>query len=65
MTNRERLNSLTDEDYAHWLCHQLWTDYDANDVINVIRYNQVRNFLKMEYKENDTRRSNQSAPRES
>lgn len=59
MTIRERLNSLTDEDYAHWLCHQLWEDYDADDVINVIRYNQVRNFLKMEYKENDTRRSNQ------
>ena len=53
MTNRERLNSLTDEDYAHWLCRQLWEDYDADDVINVIRYNQVRNFLKMEYKEKD------------
>ena len=53
MTNRERLNTMTDEEYAEWLCHQLWPDYDADDVINVIRYNQVRNFLKMEYKEKD------------
>ena len=53
MTNRERLNTMTDEKYAEWLCHQLWEDYNADDVINVIRYNQVRNFLKMEYKEKD------------
>ena len=51
MTNRERLARMSDEEFAEWLCRQLWADYDEADVINVIRYNQVRNFLKMEYKE--------------
>lgn len=53
MTNREKLNSMTDEEFAEWLCKQLWSDYDADDVINVIRYNQVRNYLKMEWKETE------------
>lgn len=50
MTIREHLNGMTDEEFAEWLCKQLWPDYEADDVINVIRYNQTRNFLKMEYK---------------
>ena len=50
MTNREKLNSMTDEEFAEWLCKQMFEDYDADDVINVIRYHNVRNFLKMEYK---------------
>ncbi len=48
MTNREKLNAMTDEEFAEWLCKQMWADYEEDDVINVIRYNQVRNFLKME-----------------
>ena len=51
MTNGERLRQMTDDELADWLCHQLWGDYEADDVINVVRYNQVRNFLMMEYKE--------------
>lgn len=48
MTNREKLNAMSDEEFADWLCKQIWEDYDADDVINVMRYNEVRNFLKME-----------------
>ena len=51
MTNREKLNSMTDEEFAEWLCKQIWPDYEADDVINVIRYNAARNFLKLEYRE--------------
>lgn len=25
----------------------MWPDYEEDDVINVVRYNSVRNFLKM------------------
>ena len=51
MTNRERLNAMTDEELAEWLCSQIWDDYDKGGMINMIRYHQVRNFLKMEYRE--------------
>ena len=51
MTNREKLNSMTDEEFAEWLCGQIWPDYEADDVINVIRYNATCNFPKLEYKE--------------
>ena len=51
MTNREKLASMSDDDLAAWLCRQMWPDFDKPDVINMIRYHQVRNFLKMEAKE--------------
>ena len=51
MTIGERLRQMTDDELADWLCSQLWDDYKHDDGINVIRYNQVRNFLMMEYKE--------------
>lgn len=51
MTNAEKIKQMTDEELAEWLCKQFWDDYDQDDVINIIRYNQVRNFLKMETKE--------------
>ena len=54
MTNREKLNSMTDDEFAEWLCKQMWPDYDADDVINVVRFNTARNFLKMEYTEDVT-----------
>ena len=38
---------MSDEEFAEWLCHQMWPDYEEDDVINVVRYNSVRNFLKM------------------
>ena len=49
-TNADYLRSLDDDKLADWLCNQFWEDYKSDDVINIIRYNQVRNFLKMEYK---------------
>ena len=54
MTNAEKIRSMTDEELADWLCVQFWDDYDDHDkdcLITIIRYNTVRNFLKMEYKE--------------
>lgn len=48
-TNADYLRDLSDDKLADWLCHQFWDDYDEDDVINIIRYNQVRNFLKMEH----------------
>ena len=47
VTIRDKLNNMSDEEFAEWLCHQMWTDYEEDDVINVVRYNSVRNFLKM------------------
>ena len=47
VTIRDKLNNMPDEEFAEWLCHQMWPDYKEDDVINVIRYNSVRNFLKM------------------
>lgn len=49
-TNADYLRGLSDDKLADWLCHQFWDDYDEDDVINIVRYNQVRNFLKMEHK---------------
>lgn len=51
MTNGDKIRSMNDEKLASWLCYQFWEDFDTNDVINVVRYNQVRNYLKMEAKE--------------
>ena len=51
MTIGDKIRAMSDDELAEWLCHQFWDDYDEDDVINVIRYNQVRNFLKMEVKE--------------
>lgn len=49
MTNREKLNSMTDEEFAEWLCGQIFDSYQDDDPINVVRYHMVRNFLKSEY----------------
>lgn len=48
ITVRDKLNSMTDDEFAEWLCHQIFPDYDEDDVINVMRYQSVRNFLKMD-----------------
>lgn len=53
MTNGDKIRSMNDEKLASWLCYQFWDDFDTNDVINVVRYNQVRNYLKMEAKEDE------------
>ena len=52
-TIRSKLNSMTDDEFAEWLCHQIFPDYDEDDVINVMRYQSVRNFLKMEIRAED------------
>lgn len=59
MTNRERLEKMSDEDLADWLCKQMFADYKApisNKILDMTRLHTVRNFLKMEYREesNDT-----------
>ena len=52
MTNREYLNSLSDDDFAEWLCKQLWDGFELGSrFIDIMRFNEVRNFLKGEYKE--------------
>lgn len=53
MTNRQYLAGLSDDDLADWLCKQMWPAYKQDTLLDVVRYNQVRNFLKMEYKEGD------------
>lgn len=51
MTNRERLNDMTDDDFAEWLCRQFWDDFDADGgmIRDLQRYHSIRNWLKMEY----------------
>lgn len=53
MTNREYLNNMNDEDFAEWLCRQFWDDFDADGgmIRDLQRYHSIRNWLKMEYKE--------------
>lgn len=51
MTNREKLNSMTDEEFASWLCVQLWDDYGTDPATDDFRYHAIRNFLKLETEE--------------
>ena len=54
MTNREKLNSMTDEEFAEWLCLQLWADYKtqySDPIGDAFHYHAIRNFLNREYKE--------------
>lgn len=51
MTNREKLSKMSDEEFAEWLCKQMWTDYKGNNPTDIMRYHQVRNFLKAEAEE--------------
>ena len=56
MTNREYLNALSDDDFAEWLCKQIWDDFDAEGgmIRDLQRYHSIRNWLKMEAKEGDS-----------
>lgn len=54
MTNREWLSKMSDDELADWLCKQMFSDYDEDDLINVSRFHTVRNFLEMEHKEEET-----------
>ena len=54
LTVRDKLNSMTDDEFAEWLCHQIFPNYDGNDeddIINVVRYKSVMRFLKMDIKQ--------------
>ncbi len=51
MTVGDKVRTMNDDELADWLCNQFWDDYKTDDVINIIRYNQIRNFLKMECKD--------------
>lgn len=48
MTNRDKLNRMTDEEYAEWLCKRMWTDFKMSNPEDRKKYNQVLNFLRAE-----------------
>ncbi len=57
MTNREKLNAMTDEEFAEWLCQQVWDDYGRDPLLSAMRFNHIRNFLKREVEhETDNRK---------
>lgn len=49
MTNLEHLQRLNVEEFAEWLCSQLWDGWTHKTVTDVIRYNAIRNYLMNEY----------------
>ncbi len=53
MTNREYLAQMSNEDLADWLCKQIFPDYrrSHHKMLDVSRFHTIRNFLKMEYRE--------------
>ena len=54
MTNHEYLRQMPIDDFADWLCRQLWNNYGQfakRTNIDIQRYHSVRNFLLMEYEE--------------
>ena len=60
MTNREYLESMSDDDLAEWLCKQIFgsdeegrVKYGEDPITDHIIYHQMRNFLKLEYHEGD------------
>lgn len=55
MTNREKLNKMSDEEFAEWLCKRMWTDFNIDNPEDRKKYAQVLNFLKMEAIEEDGR----------
>lgn len=50
-TVRDTLNSMTDDEFADWLCHQIFPDYAEDNADNILRYKSVMNFLKMDIKQ--------------
>ena len=50
MTNADRVRRMGDDELADWLCKQFWSAYGTgvNSDMDVILYQQVRTFLKME-----------------
>ena len=55
MTNHEYLQRMPTDEFADWLCRQVWEDYrDRNGIaIDMVRFHQIRNFLLMENTEGD------------
>lgn len=53
MTNHEYLKQMPTDEFADWLCKQVWEDYrNRNEIaIDMVRFHQIRKFLLMEYKE--------------
>lgn len=56
MTNHEYLQQMPTDEFADWLCRQLWYDYDTRKTPNIDlqRLHCVRNFLLMEYEEEES-----------
>ena len=55
MTNREKLNVMSDDDFAEWLCRQFWDDFDAGGGMmrELQRYHGIRNWLKMDVQDEE------------
>lgn len=50
MTNHEYLKQMPTDEFADWLCKQMWADYrNRNEIaIDMVRFHQIRKFLLME-----------------
>ncbi len=42
------LRKMDEDEFAEWLCIQMWDDYREDLSLKAIRFHQVRNFLLME-----------------
>ena len=54
MTNREWLNNMDDDEFADWLCEQMFPNYGVygkTHLLDMTRFHTVRNFLKMKHTE--------------
>ena len=50
-TNLDHIKSLDAEKFAMWLCGQMWEDFRGrSDGLDLIRYTSTLNFLRSEYK---------------
>lgn len=51
MTNHEYLLKMDENDFADWLCRQIWDDYGRGTGLDVFRFHSVRNYLLEEHEE--------------
>lgn len=48
MTNRQKINAMSDEEFAEWLCKRMWDNFNMADPEDKKKYEQVLNFLRAE-----------------
>lgn len=44
----DKIRQMDEDEFAEWLCKQMWRDYGEDPMLSAIRFHQVRNFLLME-----------------